>query len=590
MKKHLRLIALLIPVVLIASNSYAAAKAGSACTKAGSKSVSGGKSYTCVKSGKKLVWDKGVLIPVAQPAPSASATSSPSPSPSAKPVVVQIAEGDSCAKMGLQNKDSGALLECRKFADNKLAYIKINNDFSPLSNPQSPDSLTRCQLSDKRTLILADQKNNVPLAIAYPPKPFSNFGSATGTFKIVVAGVDFSDAPGKGSPSDLWKDDLRKASEWMTWYTNGKVKFNFVTYPQWLRAPKPSASYDAGNNDSRAASDVQSGGLTAQQISDDYIYTIEKSVDLSNALSIWTYLPEDISKPFGAFQPHSANVQSKNYGLVKSQLVVTSADLYLSDRIRWAYFLHEMIHGFGLQGHSPKFIPTGGFLNKNGMMSNADGWTQALLPWDAIVWGVATPSDTYCIEKSSLTSVDLKLVPLEREQEGLRSAIVRINDHQALVVESHRSDKWGVGEGTGFAGTMVSIIDTTKSTSFENKNSPRDPCLMSTGVYLRVEGGNHGSHVAVGTPLKRNGQNYNGITVINGLSIAGDQDGWDLNHIMYPGDSITAAGINVTLVKGGDYDVVRVEVIDKSISEYAQVPLTAQCLAQQVPILESSSR
>jgi hypothetical protein len=73
MKKLLRLLALALPMVLIISNSYAAVKAGSACSKAGSKSVSGGKSYTCVKSGKKLAWDKGVLVPVAKSAPSASA-------------------------------------------------------------------------------------------------------------------------------------------------------------------------------------------------------------------------------------------------------------------------------------------------------------------------------------------------------------------------------------------------------------------------------------------------------------------------------------------------------------------------------------
>ena len=243
-----------------------------------------------------------------------------------------------------------------------------------------------------------------------------------------------------------------------------------------------------------------------------------------------------------------------------------------------------MIHGFGLQGHSSKFIPTGGYLNKNGIMSNADGWTQALLPWDAIVWGVATPLDTYCIDKSHLNSVELKLVPLEREQEGFRSAIVRINDHQALVVESHRSDRWGVGEGAGFAGTMVTIIDTTKSTNFESDTSPKDPCLSSTGVYLRVEGGNHGNHVAIGTPLMRNGQNYNQVTMYNGISIHGDQDHWDLNHIMYPGDSISAAGIKISLVKGGDNDVVRVETIDKSINEYVQPILSADCLAKLVPI------
>jgi hypothetical protein len=90
MRKYLRLVALVIPMVLVASNSYAAVKEGSACSKAGIKSVSAGKTYTCVKSGKKLVWNKGVLIPVAKPAPSASAAPSASPTPKASvaPAVV----------------------------------------------------------------------------------------------------------------------------------------------------------------------------------------------------------------------------------------------------------------------------------------------------------------------------------------------------------------------------------------------------------------------------------------------------------------------------------------------------------------------
>jgi hypothetical protein len=485
--------------------------------------------------------------------------------------------------MGFQAKDSTGLLECRRFAGNELQFIRINNDFSPVSNPKSPDPLTLCQLSDKRTVIPMDQRGYDPLSIAYPPTPIPTFSGSTGTFKVVVVGVDFPDVPGKGTPDEIWKDDLVKASQWMNWYTNGKVTLDIRTYPKWVRAPKDSSSYDASNHGARGPNDVQAGGLTAQQISDDYIRTIEQIADLTGATSIWVYLPQNISKPFGAFQPHSAGVQSKKYGFVKAQLVVDSADTYLSQRPRFAYYLHEMIHAFGLQGHSPKFIPTDGLLNRNGMMSTADGWTQALLPWDAITWGVADSSDTYCIDKSHLNTVDLKLVPLEREQQGLRSAIIRINDHQALVVESHRSDKWGIGEGPGFAGAMVSIIDTTKSTTFESNLSPTDPCITSTGVYLRVADGNHGRHQAIGIPLVNNGVRYYGANVYKGVVIAGDDDPWDLNHIMYPGDSISSAGIKVTLLKGGDNDTVQIELIDKSINEFVQPPLTAECQTQLVP-------
>jgi len=56
----------------IPANAYA--KTGTKCTKIGIKSVVGNKTYTCTKSGKKLVWNKGVVrlttpsaIPTAAP-------------------------------------------------------------------------------------------------------------------------------------------------------------------------------------------------------------------------------------------------------------------------------------------------------------------------------------------------------------------------------------------------------------------------------------------------------------------------------------------------------------------------------------------
>ena len=65
----IRLIALLVITPLLFSSqlstSHAAAKAGAKCTKVGSKSVVGAKTFTCIKSGKKLVWDKGVSAVVA---------------------------------------------------------------------------------------------------------------------------------------------------------------------------------------------------------------------------------------------------------------------------------------------------------------------------------------------------------------------------------------------------------------------------------------------------------------------------------------------------------------------------------------------
>ena len=71
------LIPILLSLVLIVSNAQAATKAGSPCSKAGAVSVVSGKRYICIKSGKKFVWNKGVLVVKASATPSATPTVKP---------------------------------------------------------------------------------------------------------------------------------------------------------------------------------------------------------------------------------------------------------------------------------------------------------------------------------------------------------------------------------------------------------------------------------------------------------------------------------------------------------------------------------
>ncbi len=85
MKLRVFVFVALLPLVLVAPVSNAAVKAGSACTKQGVKQISGGKSFTCIKQGKKLVWNKGVVLAkatvpnAATPSPAASVAALPSP-------------------------------------------------------------------------------------------------------------------------------------------------------------------------------------------------------------------------------------------------------------------------------------------------------------------------------------------------------------------------------------------------------------------------------------------------------------------------------------------------------------------------------
>ena len=81
----------------------AAPKAGAKCTKKNSTATSSGKLFTCIQSGKKLIWNKGVAIPKPTPTPSPSPSkptaigdpigavgSTPTPTPTPKPTAIPV--------------------------------------------------------------------------------------------------------------------------------------------------------------------------------------------------------------------------------------------------------------------------------------------------------------------------------------------------------------------------------------------------------------------------------------------------------------------------------------------------------------------
>ena len=85
MKKSLAVVVLaLLLSAVSAPGSFASVKAGATCKKAGVKSISAGKQFTCVKKSGKLIWNKGVAVKAsAKPSVKASATATTRPTTSA---------------------------------------------------------------------------------------------------------------------------------------------------------------------------------------------------------------------------------------------------------------------------------------------------------------------------------------------------------------------------------------------------------------------------------------------------------------------------------------------------------------------------
>lgn len=93
MRKSITFLISIVLVLTFSQQSFGAVpKFGSSCTKLGSAQTYQGKKFTCIKSGRNLIWDKGVPIPKPMTTPSTSpiSTTMPTPQPSLSPSPTSI--------------------------------------------------------------------------------------------------------------------------------------------------------------------------------------------------------------------------------------------------------------------------------------------------------------------------------------------------------------------------------------------------------------------------------------------------------------------------------------------------------------------
>ena len=167
--KFLILLSVVLSLSLVAAPSNAAVKAGAKCTKAGATATAAGKKFTCIKSGTRLVWNKGVAVkasakpnlnPVFKPVePTPTSTPSPvatpTPTPTPTPEVQLPREGSLCPVIGAKISNSTGTMRCswgghantteeaiqrlqwRKFTPVKVSTSRSNNYTStPAENAQ----------------------------------------------------------------------------------------------------------------------------------------------------------------------------------------------------------------------------------------------------------------------------------------------------------------------------------------------------------------------------------------------------------------------------------------------------------------------
>jgi hypothetical protein len=525
--------------------AFSASISGTKCTKVGTNKTIANIKYTCIKLGRNIVWDKGKITKVVTtPSPRVSPTPSPTPSPthsvaatptpsstssstpSSSPTPVVLVAGDRCLKQGEISGVGASKLVCRRIANGSFVYFALTSSFTTESNPKSPDSLATCRLSDQRPTVTPEGTQ-----ITYPITPHV-LSKKSGVEKIAIVGFDFNDSPGQGSPLDIYGESLEKAASFFNWYSNGKVTFEYATYDKWIRLSKPSSSYETGEHFSTLV-----GSLTVEQMATEFNAAISQYINLSGFTAVWFVYPKTIEKI------------TQNYGLAAGNLPGLPAfygfgpNNYAVEIPLWTYFIHEMLHEQGLQGHSPK-APW-----RFGVLLNGDGYTAGMNSWDELSVDWMVEDEIYCVDKANLKPVQIKLAPIERQQSGIHSVMIKLDNHRALVIESHRSGDFAPGMPEYGYGVTLQLVDTIKSTSWNDD--------LATSIYLQFAN-NERYGPEYGTRIDNKRANESGYNLYNGRGVSGARWGLDQNYLLLQGESYNFEGIKIDFISSGNTDLIAV--------------------------------
>ena len=539
MRKHLRLVALLIPMVLVASNSYAAVKAGSACSKAGSKSVSGGKSYTCVKSGKKLVWDKGVLVakvpskPASTEVPAQSEPSSQlpdaNPTPQAPKAPVKQIFQSICEKDELVPTE---WIEVQNVAAqdgcaHPYRYELGNTNFGTPTSTESSDG----QLLPVDTCKVSDPKGRT---YRYADFPRSNkLFTPSISAKIAVIAVQFSDLTASTSPEADYGKYFKLVSDYLVNSSDIPINPSITIGSSYLQLGKSISEYNSNGN----LLNDEHGKVT--QFLEDVLKVANGSVNFAEIDQLAIVVPPTATPDQVKFHMNFYKSIQNNLGrevsiyLYGSTIAKSTPDHYIGyDPF---IYIHEQIgHQSGLDdeygswgegdqnslGSNPTLEQIG-----MGYWGNMSTGNLDFLTWDKWKIGFIADSQVRCVNSSQTSTIWLR--PSTTKGSFVKMLVIPLSKTKAIVVESQRSTGYNFKVPTSLNGAIVYQVDQE---------------LINGGNV-----GKFGQGVHLVLPKNRvTAQRTNGF-------LYGDAR-------LVQGDYVEVAGIRITNIESGAFgDVIRVE-------------------------------
>jgi len=532
------LVAVLSLSLITAQISVAAVTPGAKCSKAGATSTYNGKKYTCVKSGKKLVWNKGVAIakpvPVASPTPTPVATPTPTPTPTVSatptPTPTEVITAENFRFESLCEKDPFVPTEWAAYQD-----FALRNDIFSCARPYRFKMVTQPKTTPLQALTPKSSLNNIESCklthgqrdgqIAFSswinPKIVMNQ-----RLNVQVIPIEFTDFP---SSKTVLADHEKYFNYIKSGYYNisdGQVNVNFKIPSNYFKINKKISSYDTGKRYDHGGGIWNWVSMDMNAMFKDIVSAVDPAIDFSNLDLVFFVVPPTTDNdyishgfpapypqlrtaegfmPYWYFSPPMAEVNRKSWYGVEPFL-----------------HLHELMHGMNkLDDHygDGEFGRTDGDAG-TGNWSTMSGMSTDFLFWDKWITYMVSDEQVLCAKTDSTSTHWIKPSNYFGKEEKM--LVIPVGSTKVLVVESMRAAGFNLKLPKISEGALVYLVDITKTGHGRGINVLR-PASRIGFIYERRD------FALSDAPLKL-------------------------------GESISSNGFKITVVESGDFgDVIKVE-------------------------------
>ena len=487
MKKGVIGLSLLLCLSLIPAHSATPPKAGSICSKQGLTKSYQGKRFTCIKSGKKLVWNKGVAsksaapavtptptaspLPTVTPTPTASPlptvtptpTASPTLSPSSRPTnPADNIQSKPCTKENERIRNSVNEFYCRKDPYGRLIWSENYRFADPRPRPKLPEityqinqyatpTMPSAPIDNCKIKEVSDQgARRGDLASGFPFMP--RFQSYPTKYKMALIPIDFADFEGDKGFRSRVNPQMQLLSDWYKDVSGGRFIIEWVVSDEWIRLPGSGKDYF-----------VEYSGKYPDTTNfwNKVLPVVESKFDLTGVQTINFLLPLNQEFIYESVQSFSFLPEMKNFNSSKTKLYSFAAAgtvFEAPDTDLWEYWAHEFGHEIGLAhvGASRGQVEP---IMQMELLGDHDGPYREMGGWLRFIIGWLSDSQVYCQETTGLTSNDISLVPLPDSKDGIKLVVIPTGADSAIVIDSRRPTKYGCPVPNLPGGVLVYTYD-----------------------------------------------------------------------------------------------------------------------------------